>query len=265
MSLLTIFIIVWGVSALIMLLLWMVQVKTENAGIVDVAWSFLTPLAGAWLILSDEIANGLRQWIIIALGLVWGFRLGIYLYRRVSNEVEDGRYRYLREYCGERAQPVMFVFFQMQATWVILFALPFWAASRNVDPGLGIFDFLGLLVWLTAMAGEMTSDRQLHSFRMNPDNQGQVCNIGLWHYSRHPNYFFEWLQWWAFVLLGFGSDFWWLTWFGLLLVYVFITRVTGVPYTEQQSIRSRGDAYRQYQKTTNMFFPWIPKTANNKQ
>ncbi len=262
MALSTIFLSVWAVSAVVMLVLWAIQYKTENAGTVDVAWSFLTPLVGVCLILSDETENGLRQWIIITLALIWGFRLGSFLYKRVMNEIEDGRYRYMREYCGKHAQLVMFIFFQIQASWTLLFALPFWAASRNVSSEFGLLDVCGLLIWCVAIAGEVISDNQLHRFRMNSENKGKVCNIGLWRYSRHPNYFFEWLQWWAFVLIGYGSDYWLLTWTGLLVIYVFITRITGVPYTEQQSIRSRGDAYRQYQKTTNMFFPMPPKSIS---
>jgi steroid 5-alpha reductase family enzyme len=262
MSLSSIFFSAWAVSAIIMLVLWAIQYKTENAGTVDVAWSFLTPLVGVWLIFADGIENGIRQYLIIAFALFWGFRLGAFLYQRVMNEVEDGRYRYLREYCGNYAQLVMFVFFQMQATWTILFALPFWAASRNDSTDLGLLDITGIVIWLIAMAGETISDKQLHRFRMNSANKGMVCNVGLWRYSRHPNYFFEWLQWWTFVLIGYGSDYWWLTWLGLVVVYVFITRITGVPYTEQQSIRSRGDAYREYQKTTSMFFPMPPEKAS---
>lgn len=258
MTLTTIFLKAWIFSALIMLVLWVIQLKTKNAGTVDVAWSFLTPLVGVWLILADGLENGIRQWLIISLALIWGIRLGSFLYKRVMNEVEDGRYRYLREYCGKYAQLVMFIFFQIQATWTILFALPFWAASRNIDSNLGILDASGLLIWAIAITGEVISDKQLHNFRMDNENKGKVCNIGLWYYSRHPNYFFEWLQWWAFVLIGYGSDYWWLTWTGLIVMYVFITRITGVPYTEQQSIRSRGDQYRNYQKTTNMFFPFPP-------
>lgn len=262
LTLQTIFLSAWAVTAVIMLLLWLIQCKTKNAGTVDVAWSFLTPLVGVWLILADDVENSFRQGLIIIFALVWGGRLGVFLYKRVMNEIEDGRYRYLREYCGKQAHLVMFIFFQMQATWTILFALPFWAASRNINAEFSLFDILGIVIWFIAITGEVISDRQLHNFRMNKQNQGQVCNIGLWQYSRHPNYFFEWLQWWAFVLIGYGSDYWWLTWSGLIVMYVFITRITGVPYTEQQSIRSRGDAYRHYQKTTNMFFPWPPKKAN---
>ena len=259
MTMTTLFLIPLAVSSVIMLMLWAIQLKTKNAGTVDVAWSFLTPLVGVWLIIADDVENGLRQWVIIGLAIFWGLRLGTFLYKRVMNEVEDGRYRYLREYCGENANLVMFVFFQMQATWTILFALPFWAAARNSNPEITLLDGLGILIWLIAIAGEVISDQQLHHFKMNPDNKGKVCNVGLWYYSRHPNYFFEWLQWWAFVSIGYGSDYWWLTWTGLIVMYVFITRITGVPYTEQQSIRTRGDAYRHYQKTTSMFFPLPPK------
>lgn len=263
MTLTMIFLTAWSVSAIVMLLLWAVQLKTKNAGTVDVAWSFLTPLVGAWLILADDIETGIRGWLIITMAMLWGFRLGAYLYKRVMDETEDGRYRYLREYCGKHAHLVLFIFFQMQATWTILFALPFWAAARNANDELGTLDFIGIFIWVVSIIGVVISDQQLHRFRMNIANKGKVCDIGLWRYSRHPNYFFEWMQWWTFVLIGYGSDLWWLTWTGLIVVYVFITRITGVPYTEQQSIRSRGDAYRQYQKKTSMFFPMPPKNIGD--
>jgi steroid 5-alpha reductase family enzyme len=238
--------------------MWFFQLRTNNAGIVDVAWSFLTPIVGVWLILSDDIANGARQMLIITLAVIWGFRLGSYLYRRVSNEDEDGRYRYMRESSGKYEQLVMFIFFQVQATWTLLFALPFWAASRNAEPGFVLIDVIGISIWILAMAGEWISDRQLANFKLRTNDRSKVCNVGLWKYSRHPNYFFEWLHWWAYVCLGYGSDIWWLTWTGLVVMYVFITRVTGVPYTEQQSLRSKGDAYREYQATTSKFFPMPP-------
>lgn len=253
------FIIPFAFSSIIMTILWAIQLKTRNAGTVDVAWSFLTPLVGIWLIFADGNSNAVRQYLIIAMALFWGIRLGSHLYQRVMNEEEDGRYRFMRNYCGDKANLVFFIFFQVQASWTLLFALPFWAASRNTAGGLQITDYIGIAVWITAMLGEYISDKQLHQFRMNNDNKGKVCNVGLWRYSRHPNYFFEWLQWWAFVFIGYGSDNWWLCWLGLLVVYVFITRITGVPYTEDQSIRSRGDAYREYQKSTSMFFPMPPK------
>lgn len=261
MSFVTLIGYAWLITAVIMGLLWAVQRKTENAGIVDVAWAFMTPLVGAGLILFDDSPDSTRQYLVIALAIVWGFRLGAFLYGRVMNEVEDGRYRHMRRWAGERAGPIMFVFFQMQATWTLLFALPFWAAAQNTAAGLTLLDIAGALVWLISIAGEVISDRQLAAFRGNPANKGKVCSVGLWRYSRHPNYFFEWLHWFAYVLIGFGAGQWWLTWLGLVVMYVFITRITGIPYTEAQSLRSRGQAYVDYQRSTNAFFPWPPRQS----
>jgi steroid 5-alpha reductase family enzyme len=265
MTLTTIFSYAWAAAALVMLVMWAVQVGTSNAGIVDVTWAILTPIIGTWLILADSVENGIRQYLIVCLTMVWGVRLGMYLFKRVSNETEDGRYRYMREYCGKYAQPSMFVFFQFQATWTLLFALPFWAAARNPGAGLGWLDYIGVAILIIAVFGEWLSDRQLAQFKMQKQDRSLVCNVGLWKYSRHPNYFFEWLHWWAYVCLGYGSDYWLLTWTGVVVMYVFITRVTGVPYVEQQSLRSKGDAYRKYQQTTSKFFLLPPRKSQASQ
>lgn len=249
----------WLAAAIIMLITWGLQLRSQNAGVVDVSWVLLTPVVGLWLILADDVGNSTRQYLVIFMALFWGIRLGLYLSKRAGNETEDGRYRYLREYCGKRAQAVFFIFFQMQAAWAILFALPFWAASRNSSASLTWLDYLGLATWLIAIVGEWLSDRQLAQFKSRVQDRSRVCKEGLWRYSRHPNYFFEWLHWFAYVLVGYGSDYWWLCWSGLIVMYVFITRITGVPYTEQQSLRSKGDAYREYQQSTSMFFPLPPK------
>ena len=137
-------------------------------------------------------------------------------------------------------------------------------AARNPAP-LGWADAAGALLWLVAIAGEALADMQLARFRRDPARAGQGCRQGLWRYSRHPNYFFEWLHWWAYVLLGLGSPWWWVTVAGVVVMYVFLTRVTGIPYTEQQALRTRGEAYRRYQETTSVFFPLIPSKSTKEQ
>jgi steroid 5-alpha reductase family enzyme len=96
-------------------------------------------------------------------------------------------------------------------------------------------------------------------FKADPANKGKVCEAGMWRYSRHPNYFFESLVWWAYFLFALGSPFGWTTVFCPLLMLWFLFRVTGIPLTEEQAVRSKGDAYREYQRTTSAFVPWFKK------
>lgn len=255
----------WLVLAIVMVMLWLVQLATKNAGTVDVAWAFGTGILGVWFALSDESGDSVRGAIVAVLVGVWGIRLGIHLGRRVLRESEDGRYRRMRDALGRAAQPVMFLFFQIQALWGVMFALPMWAAVQSTRPAPAWNDWLGIAIWIVAFSGEMVADRQLDRFRSDPCNRGKVCDLGLWKYSRHPNYFFEWLHWWAYVFIGLGSSWWWITIAGVLVMYVFLTRVTGIPYTEKQALRSRGEAYRRYQESTNVFFPFVRKTSSKEQ
>ena len=108
---------------------------------------------------------------------------------------------------------------------------------------------------------EALADLQLKRFRADPANRGKVCDVGLWRWSRHPNYFFEWLHWFAYVLLAVGSPVWYLTLIGPVLMLVSLLWVTGIPFVEAQSLRSRGDAYRDYQRRTSPFVPLPPRAA----
>jgi steroid 5-alpha reductase family enzyme len=251
----------WLIMAAVMLVLWFIQTRTLNAGTVDVAWAFGSGAVGVWFALGGMGGSDARQWLVAAMAAFWGMRLGVFLFKRVMSETEDGRYRYLREYLGEKAQPFYFAFFQVQATWTLLFALPMWAAAVTPGAALAWTDFLGLAIYATAMLGERAADNQLAAFRAEPVNKGKVCDVGLWRYSRHPNYFFEWLHWFAYAAIAATSPYWWVALIGPVVVYVFVVYITGVPYTEQQSTRTRGDAYREYQRTTSMFFPWPPKAG----
>jgi len=250
----------WAGVAAIMLILWFAQWRTRNAGIVDVAWAFGTGVLGIWLVLNSAQGDPQRKVLIAAMAAIWSVRLGMHLASRVFSESEDGRYRYLREHLGQRVQPFMFLFFQLQALWAVMFALPMWAAAQSTVTGLTRMDFAGAAIFVFSMIGEAVADAQLSRFRRDPGNRGKVCRTGLWRYSRHPNYFFEWLHWWAYVLIGLESPHWWVPLAGLVVVYLFLTMITGIPFTEQQALRSRGDAYRHYQETTSAFFLWPPST-----
>jgi steroid 5-alpha reductase family enzyme len=154
----------------------------------------------------------------------------------------------------------MIGYFQLQALAVTAFSLPFLVLIQNPGPSFALIELIGLLIWIVAVCGEAIADWQLGQFRSKPWNHDRVCRDGLWRYSRHPNYFFEWLHWLAYVVMGMGAPGWLLTWIGPVGMGWALLKVTGIPWVEQQALASRGEDYRDYQRTTNAFFPWLPKS-----
>lgn len=251
----------WLGAGLVMVLIWAIQRRTNDAGIVDVVWAALIGVLSIFFAFSIG-GYFARRLLIAALASIWALRLAGYLLIRVTRMPEDGRYRRLRQAWGDDAQKYLFWFFQIQASWALLFAAPMLIASRNTESPLGVLDAVGVVIWATSILGELIADRQLHRFRTNPASKGRVCSAGLWRYSRHPNYFFEWLHWWAYVAIGWHAPFGWLTLIGPVAMLLFLFKVTGIPPTERNALASRGEAYRQYQRTTSVFFPWPPAKAN---
>ena len=258
MSILEVILIGWAVVAAIQAALWVVQRVRRDAGWVDVGWAYGI---GVLAVLYAALLEGdpLRRWLIAALGGVWSLRLGSYLLsNRVLGKPEDGRYQALRASWGARAQPYFFLFFQFQAGLDVLFGMPLLVAMLHPGGPFGVTGWLGVVVWGVSVVGESLADRQLARFRADPANRGRTCRIGLWRYSRHPNYFFEFVHWWAYVLLAIGSPLWWLTLLGPAVMLFFLAKLTGIPATEAQAMRSRAD-YAEYQRTTSAFVPWPPR------
>lgn len=246
----------WVLAFVMMTFGWLWQRPRANAGIVDVLWaSGVGGSAVLFAVLGDGAASA--RVLMAVLGGLWGARLAIYLWSRVRGEPEDGRYRHLREH-WQGNQFYFYLFFQFQALLIVLFALPFLAVARNPQAAMP-WMLAAVAVWLASVIGEAIADRQLARFRHDPANRGRTCRAGLWRYSRHPNYFFEWLHWFAYVLLALGSPLAWLAWSGPVVMYVFLRWISGIPYTESHALRSRGDDYRDYQRSTPMLFPWFPK------
>ena len=190
----------------------------------------------------------------------WSFRLGGYLLLdRAFAAREDGRYDSLVTSWGEAAERRIFILFMAQAVFIVLFCVPLLPVAYSPNPLWSIWDGLALCVWLVSIGGESLADRQLARWRSDPLNKGRTCRAGLWRYSRHPNYFFEWVHWWAYVFLAIETPWGWLALLGPLLMFLFLFRFTGIPYTEAQALRSRGPDYADYQRTTSVFFPWIPR------
>jgi len=251
-----ILILVWLVAALTMLAGWQWQRRHGNAGIVDILWAACLACGAALLALLGPGSPAPRTLLAVLAG-GWGLRLAYHLLNRLQREGEDGRYRELRAH-WRGAGWQWLAFFQLQASSVAILALPFLAVATNRDataPWLA----LGILIWLLAVMGEAVADAQLARFRADPAHRGHTCRSGLWRYSRHPNYFFEWLHWFAYVALAAGSPLWGLAWIGPLVMWVFLRYLSGIPWAEAQALRTRGDDYRSYQRTTSMLFPWFPR------
>jgi len=234
--------------------------RMDNYGIVDIVWSYSFGALALWYAFT---APGWppRRWAIAALVILWSGRLGTHLYRRVMSHhpEEDSRYREMRNRWSGRFAGKMFVFYQQQAFSVVVLGLPFLLIARNSSTAFHALEWIGASLWLVALIGEATADAQLHAFKKDPANKGKVCNVGLWHYSRHPNYFFEWIIWGSYFVFACPSPWGWTSVLCPAAMLYLLLRVTGVPMAEEQSLRSRGDAYRRYQKTTSVFVPWLPK------
>ena len=242
-------------GVLLQLTLWFVQLRTRNAATADVGWTVLVA-AGAAVTAAVVEGDPLRRLLVASLAAVWALRLGAYLVRDrvLAGAPEDGRYRAMRETWGHAAARNFLAVYLVQVPVAALFIIPLVAAMRGGAPDA--WAAAGIAVWVAAVVGEWVADRQLERFRADPRHRGAVCDTGLWRYSRHPNYFFEWLHWWAYVLIGHAAP---PTFLGPIVMLVFLFRVTGIPLTERQALRSRGDAYRAYQRTTSVFFPWPPR------
>ena len=243
-----------------MALAWARQRSTRNAGIVDVLWAASLGVLAVFYAAAGD-GWGPRRALMACLVALWSARLTRHLAKRVLSEPEDGRYALLRERWGARFDPWMFWFFQAQAALAVLLSLVFLALASAEASGWRVWDLLGLALWSIAIGGEALADRQLRAWRSDPAHRGRTCRGGLWAYSRHPNYFFDWLHWMVYPLLGVGLPWGPALWFAPALMLLLVLKVTGIPPTEAQSLRSRGDDYRSYQRTTNAFFPGPRKHA----
>jgi steroid 5-alpha reductase family enzyme len=245
--------------AVLMFVLWLVHLPLRNAAIVDFGWAVGLGALGVWYA-AYGVAPRPRALLLAAMAGIWGLRLGLHLLiDRVIGQPEEGRYQELRRSWGGNMEAKFLAFFEFQALTCVILSAPFLLTAANTSEEVHGLEWAAAALWLIAMLGEALADAQLKAFKANPAHRGQVCQQGLWHYSRHPNYFFEWLIWVAFALLGTTAPYGWAGWFSPAMILYFLLRVTGIPATEEQSVRSRGEAYRRYQRTTSAFVPWFPK------
>jgi steroid 5-alpha reductase family enzyme len=188
---------------------------------------------------------------------IWAIRLAGYITWRNWGEGEDHRYQAIRA----RNQPnfewkSLYLVFVLQAVLAWIVSLSLLAAIASERPW-GWLDTLGVAVAVFGIVFEAVGDAQLAAFKARPENRGQVMNLGLWHYTRHPNYFGEFCVWWGFYLMALSAGGWWAI-LSPLLMSVLLMKVSGVTLLEKD-IGERRPAYRDYIARTNAFFPGMPR------
>lgn len=255
--------VVIGLSlSLLMMGAWMVQQRTGNSGWVDTIWTYSVGLVGAIAALWP-LDSGLptRQALAAGLVMLWSARLGTHIALRALGGGDDPRYAsYAREW-GAAAPRRMFGFLQAQALAAVPLVFAIFLAAHAPPAMLRLQDYIGAIIALAAIAGETVADGQLRAFKVHPAHAGLVCDVGLWRWSRHPNYFFEWLGWFAYPVIALSPGYppgysWGLASLAApILMYWLLVHVSGIPPLEAEMLRSRGERYRAYQATTSPFFP----------
>lgn len=239
---------------------WLVRFRTGRSGWIDAIWSISVGFSGcvaAWAPFRFSDLSS-RQWVVGMCVLVAFLRLGADLARRTRNSEDDARYLALQKSWGEHYKSRLFWFLQIQAVCGFILSLTTFLAARNPAHFGSSYDWIALFMVATSMAGETLADRQLRLFKQSHCRE-QVCDVGLWGMSRHPNYFFQWLFWVGLAIMAINFDGDWSEGFlaigGPLMMYWLLVHVSGIPPLEKHMMQSRPEAFTAYRQRVGAFFP----------
>lgn len=263
--LLSISLAVLAAMTLVMVCAWAFGLARGNGGWTDVFWTWgstvVLAVAALWPL--DGAGSTLRQLMIAGFMALWGVRLGLYLTPRVAGHPEDPRYAAFRDQFGPQYARNMLWVTLPQAPATALLGVSVILAARRPEAALDVRDALAAILILAAVIGEGLADGQMKRFRADPANKGQVMDRGLWGWSRHPNYFFQWLGWLAYPLIALdpSQPVTFLSFTAPLVMFGLLRYVSGVPPLEEAMLKSRGDLFRAYQNRVSVFFPLPPRKS----
>ena len=243
---------------------WIVQQRSGNSGWVDTTWTFglgIVGIAAALMLPPHDFPQ--REMAVAVLIALWAARLGIHIAARTAKINDDPRYAKLARDWGRDAPRRMFVFLQQQAFGSVPLAMSVYLAAKNPTPSMRMQDYVGFAIVIIAIIGEAIADRQLKQFQRSSENREKILDTGLWAWSRHPNYFFQWFGWLAWPVIAIdltgGYSFGWLALAGPLVMYWVLRYATGVPHLEMHMARTRGASFDDYKRRTSLFFLSPPK------
>ncbi len=258
MNFLTTYLILFAVTIGLMTLLWLLSLLLKNSSIVDIFWGtgFVIFAWVAFFLTPDGFLA--RKLLLTILVTIWGLRLSIYILVRNWGKPEDFRYQAWRKEHGKKWW--WYSFFQvflLQGVLLTVIAAPLLAAQISPTPArLGVLDLIAIPLWAIGFFFESVGDWQLKRFKGDPANKGKVLDRGVWRYTRHPNYFGDSTQWWAYYLIAASAGGWW-TIFSPILMTILLLRVSGVKLLEKTLDTRPG--YKEYSERTSEFIPWFPK------
>ena len=248
-----------------MALTWLIAMKINFLSLVDAAWSFGIGLCAlGFAILAG--AHPVRSIVAAGMAILWSLRLGGFLTLRLAQHfpTEDTRYQTLRQNFTQGFAVKTFLFFQLQAAIQVVLAYPFAALALDNGPFPRLAEVMGIILYGVGLIGESVADAQLKKFKAQSAHSPKPCNTGLWRYSRHPNYFFEWIIWCGISVTALGSPDGVYALICPALMLFLLLFVTGVRPSEQQALKSKGQAYRDYQAVTSVFIPWPPRSGEHR-
>ena len=251
---------------------WRISLRSQKVAWVDFFWVSSFLIVPWVLALSQYLAEGRSLlgpffeekkhfWWLALLFSVWSFRLSWHLFWRLRKHPEDPRYLALKEKWADNLPMKTLWLFLFEAFLVLILSLPLFIVFSVTDPSWHWSQLVAVSLFILGLVGETTADRQLKNFKAKQQGGGRVCDVGLWKYSRHPNYFFELVIWTSFAVYGasFPLGFWAVV--PLIIMAILLIFVTGVAPSERQALASKGDLYRAYQQRTSMLIPWPPKES----
>jgi steroid 5-alpha reductase family enzyme len=259
MTFFQIYFLALGVIMVLMTLLWLISIRIKNVSIVDLFWGFGFVLTCIVYFLNTD-GFEIRKIVLMIMVAIWGLRLSVYLAWRNLGKGEDFRYQKFRKDYGEDRYWWISFFqtFLLQGILMWLISAPLLGAQFNpASNSLGVFDVIGIIIWIIGLIFEAGGDFQLTRFKTDPTNKGKVLNKGLWHYTRHPNYFGDAAVWsgYGFICLAAGS---YLPLLGSVLMIALIIKVSGVALLEK-TLKKNKPEYQEYIDKTSSFVPWFPK------
>ena len=247
-----------GAVVVLMALTFAVALRAGKHAVIDVTWGlgFVVVTLTAYLL---HTGDDTRAAVMLGIVALWGLRLAIHIGNRSRGHGEDPRYEALMKRApgNPHLYAVQRVYLP-QAVIMWFVSLPAQVAMFS-DEGPGPLLWIGVVVWAVGLTFETVGDWQLHRFRGDPDNKGQVLDTGLWRYTRHPNYFGDATAWWGIFLVAADAGLpGWLTLLSPLLMTWFLAKGTGKPLLEKD-MAERRPGYVDYVERTSGFVPLPPK------